>query len=160
LGKLDVIYSTVRGVKGLLPTEAEVLQLEKVISEAKALWIECGFNIKGNPKCHLIFDGHLLHQFRKYGGLADKNEDVIEFDHQIWKREKERTRTTKNFRTQQRCQVKKMRRTQHYKVRFIIERFRRERKREKTPAEKERTILRENKKAEVKQVRREQFSQP
>jgi hypothetical protein len=47
LGKLDVTCSTVRGVEGLLPTEAEVLQLEKVILDAKALWIECGFNIKG-----------------------------------------------------------------------------------------------------------------
>jgi hypothetical protein len=97
LGKLDVVYSTVRGVEGLLPTEAEVLQLEKVVLDAKTLWIECGFNVKGNPKCHLIFDGHLVHQFRKYGGLSDKNEDWIEFDHQIWKREKERTRTVKNF---------------------------------------------------------------
>ena len=69
LGKLDVTCSAVRGVEGLLPTEAEVLLLEKVILDAKALWIECGFNVKGNPKCHLIFDGHLLHQFRKYGGL-------------------------------------------------------------------------------------------
>ncbi len=159
LGKLDVIYSTVRGVEGLLPTETEVLQLEKVVLDAKTLWIECGFNVKGNPKCHLIFDGHLVHQFRKYGGLSDKNEDWIEFDHQIWKREKERTRTVKKFRTQQRCKVKKIRRTQHYKVRFIIQRFRRERKREKTPAEKNGAIHRLNAKAEVKQARREQFSQ-
>jgi hypothetical protein len=44
-------------------------------------------------------------------------------------------------------------------VRFIVERFRRERKREKTPAEKELAIHRLNAKAEVKQARREQFSQ-
>jgi hypothetical protein len=159
LGKLEVMCSTVRGVEGLLPTEAEVLQLEKVILDAKALWIECGFNVKGNPKCHLIFDGHLLHQPRKCGGLADENEDVMEFDHQIWKQEKERTRTVKNFETQQRCQAKKMRRTQRCQVRFIIERFRRERKREKTPAEEEPAIHGLNAKAEVKQARREQFSQ-
>jgi hypothetical protein len=60
-----------------LPTEEEILQLEEVVSGARQLWIDCGFkNIKGNPKCHLIFDGHLVHQFRKYGGLADKNEDA------------------------------------------------------------------------------------
>jgi hypothetical protein len=150
----------VRGVEGLLPTESEVLQFEKVILDAKALWIECGFNVKGNPKCHLTFDGHLLHQFRKHGGLADKNEDVIEFDHQIWKQEKERTRTVKNFETQQRFQAKKMRRTQCCKVRFIVESLRRERKREKTPAEKEGAIHRlNNAKAEVKQARKKQFSQ-
>jgi hypothetical protein len=156
---LDVVYSAVRGVDGLLPTEAEIVQLEKVVADAKTLWLDCGFNIKGNPKCHLIFDGHLVHQFLKYGGLANKTEDVIEFDHQIWKREKERTRTVKNFRTQQRCQVKKMRRTQHYKVRFIIERFKRERKREKTPAQKEHTFQKQTAKAEAKQTKRELFSQ-
>jgi tetratricopeptide (TPR) repeat protein len=158
LGKLDVVYSTVRGVDGLLPTEAEVVRLAKVVLDAKTLWLDCGFNIKGNPKCHLIFDGHLVHQFRKYGGLADKNEDVIEFDHQIWKREKERTRTVKNFRTQQRCQVKKIRRTQHYKVRFIIQRFRRERKREKTPAQKALTSQKKTARAEAKHTKRELFT--
>jgi hypothetical protein len=91
--------------------------------------------------------------------LADENEDVTEFDHQIWKQEKERTRTVKNFESQQRCQAKKMRRTQRCKVRFVIERLRRERKREKTPAEKNGAIHRLNAKAEVKQARREQFSQ-
>jgi hypothetical protein len=158
LGKLDVIYSTVRGVDGLFPTEEEVLQLEKVVLDAKTLWTECGFNITGNPKCHLIFDGHLVYQFRKYGGLADKNEDWIESDHQVWKREKERTRTVKNFRIQQRCQVKKMRRTQHFKVRFIIERFQREKKRE-NPLQKERTIQKLAAKAEAKQIKRDLFSQ-
>jgi hypothetical protein len=68
LGKLDVMCSTVRGLDGLLPTEEEVLQLEKVVLDAKTLWIECGFSIKGNPKCHLIFDGHLVHHF---GSAAD-----------------------------------------------------------------------------------------
>jgi hypothetical protein len=34
LGKLDVVYSTVRGVDGLLSTDAEVIQLAKVVSNA------------------------------------------------------------------------------------------------------------------------------
>jgi hypothetical protein len=158
LGKLDVMHSTVRGVGGLLPAEEEVLQLEKVVLDAKPLWIECGFNVKGNPKCHLIFDDHLVHQFRECGGLADKNEDWIEFDHQVWKREKQRTRTAKNFRNQQRCQIKKIRRTQHFKVRFIIERFQRQRKRE-NPAQKARTIEKRAAMAEAKLAKRKLFSQ-
>jgi hypothetical protein len=33
------------------------------------------------PKWHLTFDGHLLEQFKKYGGLADKSSDeTIEKD--------------------------------------------------------------------------------
>jgi hypothetical protein len=98
-------------------------------------------------------------QFRKYGGLADKNEDVIEFDHQIWKREKERTRTVKDFRKQQRCQVKKMRRMRHYKVRFIIDKFERERKRKLNTEQKQSTIERQTAKLEEKLVKRDTFLQ-
>jgi hypothetical protein len=108
LGKLDVVYSTFKGVDGLLPMEAEVHQLAKVVLDAQTLWLNCSFNINENLKCHLIFYGHLVHQFWKYGGLPNKNEDVIEFNHQTWKGEKEPTRMVKNFCTQQRCQVQKM----------------------------------------------------
>jgi hypothetical protein len=74
----------------------------------------------------------------KHGGLADKNEDVMEFDDRIWKGEKKRTGMVKNFQTcQEHCLPSEgTRRMQHHKVRFAVERFRRERKREKTPAEK------------------------
>jgi hypothetical protein len=79
------------------------------VIDARNLWIKCGFNVEGNPRCHLIFCGHLGHQFwKKCGGLSDENEDWIEFDHQSWKKEKGRTGTANNFPTQQGCQVKKM----------------------------------------------------
>jgi hypothetical protein len=87
--------------------------------------------------------------------LANKNEDIIEFNHQTWKREKEQMRMVKNFQTQQCCQVK------HYKVRFIIQRFQRERKREKTPAQQQqRTIQKQTAKAKAKHAKWELFSQP
>jgi hypothetical protein len=56
LGKLDMVYSTAMGVDGLLPMEEDVIQLAKVVFDARTLWHNCGFNIIGNPKCHLIFD--------------------------------------------------------------------------------------------------------
>jgi hypothetical protein len=39
--------STVRGVEGVLPAEAEVLQLEKVILDAKALWMSADSTSRG-----------------------------------------------------------------------------------------------------------------
>jgi hypothetical protein len=71
----------------------------------------------------------MLAQFIKHGGLADKTEDPIEFDHQEWKKEKERTRSVKNFKIQQKCQIKRMRRKSHWKVRRIINSFNERRKR-------------------------------
>jgi hypothetical protein len=38
LGKLDVVYSIVRGVDGLLPMETEVLHFAKVVSDAQTLY--------------------------------------------------------------------------------------------------------------------------
>jgi hypothetical protein len=33
------------------------------------------------PKWHITFDGPLLHQFNKFGGLADKSDETIEKGH-------------------------------------------------------------------------------
>ena len=105
LGKLDVVFSMglVRGVDFLPPTPEEIKTLKMLIEEAQISWLQCGFNIEGNPKAHLMFDGHLLAQLIKHGGLADKIEDPIEFDHLEWKKEKDRTRSAKDFKAQQKC---------------------------------------------------------
>jgi hypothetical protein len=60
LGKLDVVFAMVRGVDFLLPTQEEIQTLKTVIEAARVLWLRCGFNIEGNPKAHLMFDGYLL----------------------------------------------------------------------------------------------------
>jgi hypothetical protein len=123
LGKLGVMFSMVLGVDFLLPTPEEIETLKTVIEAARVLWLRCGFNIDGNPKAHLMFDGHLLAQFIKHGGPADETEDPMEFDHQEWKKEKDRTRSVKDFKLQQKCQTKRMRRKNHSKVRRIINSF-------------------------------------
>ena len=125
LGKLDVMHCTIRGRYWERSPPCwdrdSTLAWESHFEGESSLDSECGFNIKGNPKCHLAFDSHLLHQFWKYGGgLADKNEDIIKFH---WKE----LRTIKTSQTPQGRQVKKMRWTQDYKVRFIIAIFWRER---------------------------------
>ena len=72
---------------------------------------------KGQPKAHLTFDGHLLHQVKEYGGLADKADDPIELEHQEWIRQKERTWRLKEFSKRELAQLKGMRRSRHPAVR-------------------------------------------
>jgi hypothetical protein len=159
LGKLDVIFSMVRGVDFLLPTPEEIQTLETVIEAARVLWLQCGFNIEGNPKAHLFFDGHLLEQFIKHGGLADKTEDPIEFDHQEWKKEKDRTRSVKNFKLQQKCQIKRMRRKSHWRVRRIISNFNNSRKRQFKEDRQQQDADKLAAKVAVKEERRTTFIQ-
>jgi hypothetical protein len=159
LGKLDVIFSMVCGVDLLLPTPEEIETLKTVIEAARVLWLQCGFNIDGNPKAHLMFDGHLLAQFIKHGGLADKTEDPIEFDHQEWKKEKDRTRSVKDFKLQQKCQIKRMRRKNHWKVRCIINSFNERRKRKFNRVRKEQDANKAEAKVALKEEWRAIFIQ-
>ena len=84
LGLLDAIWSLVRGIDGLLPTEEQKEKLKKAIAAGKALWIDMKLSTQ-QPKWHLTFDGHLLDQFCKYDGLSDKSDESIEKVHQILK---------------------------------------------------------------------------
>jgi hypothetical protein len=116
LGCLDALFSHIRGVdEGLLPTEEQIEALERIVEQTRKLWIGCGLTTL-QPKWHLIFDGHLIDQVRREGGLADKNDDAIEKAHQPWKREKERTWNIQNFEEQQRSQLKSVRKRNHYKI--------------------------------------------
>jgi len=63
-----------------------------VITQAKALWLQMKLGY-AQPKWHLTFDGHLLQQVIKYGGLADKSDDTIEFQHQIFMKLRDRYRS-------------------------------------------------------------------
>jgi hypothetical protein len=159
LGKLDAVFSIVRGVNFLLPTPEEIQTLKTVIEDdARVLWLQCDFNIEGNPKAHLVFDGHMLEKFVKHGGLADKTEDPIEFDHQEWKKEKHRTRSVKNFKQQQKCQIKRMRRKSHWRVTRIISNFEAGRKRKFTQARKQWDADKAVAKAAVKEEQLEPLS--
>lgn len=77
LGLLDEIWANVRGIQvdaGLLPTQLQLESLEKATSKAKALWLQMELGTK-QPKWHVTLDGHLLHQIKFYGGIADKSND-------------------------------------------------------------------------------------
>jgi len=59
---LDAIWSSVRGIgAGLLPTDTQVQHLRRATSEGKTLWLRMNLTAL-QPKWHLTFDVHLLHQ--------------------------------------------------------------------------------------------------
>jgi len=69
LGLLDAIWSNVQGIDaGLLPTKAQVLYLRKALDEGKSLWNQLDLGTL-QPKWHVTFDGHLVDQVIKHGGL-------------------------------------------------------------------------------------------
>ena len=110
LGLLDAVWSNVRGIdSGIAPTAAQINTLDVALSRCKALWLEMGLTTK-QPKWHLTFDGHLLHQVRTYGGLADKADDVIELQHQVLKKQRERYRSVPTFMQRERCIRRELRR--------------------------------------------------
>ena len=101
----------IRGSDGILPTPQFIAQLAIDIIAAKGAWLEAGLNIKGHPKAHLTFDGHLLEHVIRFQGIAiaDKGEDWIERAHQLWIKLKQLTWQIPNFEKRQQCQLKMVR---------------------------------------------------
>jgi len=123
LGLLDAIWSAVRGIDGgLLPTEVQLGYLERAIGDAKALWLTMGLGTQ-QPKWHMTFDGHLLHQVRMYGGVADKADDTIEFQHQILMRLKDRFRSVPSYRKREICIQRELRREKSPEIESHIAKY-------------------------------------
>jgi hypothetical protein len=64
--------------------EEQKIKLQTALLEAKELWLEMKVSTL-QPKWHLTFDGHLMDQYSRYGGLADKSDESIEKGHQTLK---------------------------------------------------------------------------
>jgi hypothetical protein len=123
LGLLDAIWSTVRGLhSGLLPTDEQRERLGDALREAKALWLRMGLSTL-QPKWHLTFDGHLLDQFTKYGGLADKSDETIEKGHQTLKALRERFRGISSYEVRENCIRRELRRTRSPEIKQHIDNF-------------------------------------
>ena len=158
LGCLDAIWANVHGLEsGLLPSDDQLAFLETAISEGKKRWLELGLSTK-QPKWHLTFDGHLLHCVKLFGGLADKDDAVIEKGHQEWTRLQERFCRIRNFEKRQTCIMRAWRQRRHHSIISAIEEF--ESKRPKHKADTERKRKADGVKAEEKEskkVKRESF---
>ena len=157
MGVLDAIWSSVRGIdSGLLPSEEQLAQLEKAINKAKQLWITCGLTTR-QPKWHLAFDGHLLHQMRNFGGLADKADDSIEFQHQTLKRLNDRYRALPSYKVRTRCILRELRRHRSKKIMSQIEKYNKLKSHKDTSKRKADAVGRNSAKKEAKRVKRQVY---
>jgi hypothetical protein len=75
------------------------------------------------PKWHLTFDGHLLRQFKKYGGLADKSDESIEKGHQTLKLMRDRFRGVPSFELRESCIRRELRRTRSPEIQKHIDNY-------------------------------------
>jgi hypothetical protein len=101
LGLLDAIWSTIRGIDGgLLPTDEQKIMLQSVLLQAKELWLEMKLSML-QPKWHLTFNGCLLEQFNRYGGLADKSDETIEKGHRTLTNLRKRFRSISSYEQQE-----------------------------------------------------------
>jgi hypothetical protein len=158
-GILDAIWANVRGVDaGLLATDEQLDFLERTVLKGKALWIGMGIGTL-QPKWHLAFDGHLVHQAKKYRGLADKSEDPIEKGHQEGKEMNRRYGRIANFSKRHNCIRRALRRRRHHEIQFHIESFEMKKKqrtggKRKTDAEEKQQVKRV-----AKKVKREGYAE-
>lgn len=121
LSLLDIIWSNVRGIDaGLLPTEDQINQLRTALTKAKATWLSMNVGTR-QPKWHLTFDGHLLQQVIKHGGLADKSDDTIEFQHQLLMKLRDRYRSITSYQRKETCIRKELRRQKSPEITRIID---------------------------------------
>jgi hypothetical protein len=75
------------------------------------------------PKWHLTFDGHLRHQVRKFGGLADKSDETIEKGHQTLKLLRDRFRGITSYEQKETCIRRELRRTRSPEIQAVINKY-------------------------------------
>jgi len=157
MGLMDAIWSHVQGVgTGLSPTALQVEWLQKTIEKAKALWLNMGIGTL-QPKWHMTFDGHLLHQVRTYGGLADKSDETIELQHQVIKRPKDRFRSVTSYQRQETCIRKELRRGKSPEIKSHIDKDQAAIKRKSDSQRSLEMTERQQGQHEAKPVKREAF---
>jgi len=155
LSLMDVIWSNARGIDaGLLPTLAQIDQLDKALNSAKQMWIEMGVKTP-QPKQHLTFDGHLLHQVRTCGGIADKADDTIEFQHQMSKKLRDRHRSVTSFQKREGCARRELPQTKSHEIQAHIDSHEAAVRAKKTSKRATIAAERQQEQREAKRVKRE-----
>jgi hypothetical protein len=113
-GNGDAIWSAVRGLEGLLPTDDHLQNLRKALKAGKKLWLDTGLTTM-QPKWHLTFR-HLIEQVIAFGGLADKTDEYVEKGHQYWKSYQAKYCRMVDFRQQQLAIRNSERKSRHPRV--------------------------------------------
>ena len=79
LEKIQEVFDTLDVVFSLLhicdPTEEEMIKMEKIIKELEEKWN--GLELSHTPKYHILLN-HTVEQERRFGGIADLEEDFIQ----------------------------------------------------------------------------------
>ena len=120
-GLLDAVWSNVRGIEaGLLPTDDQMQQLRKATSDAKQLWLSLKLGAL-QPKWHLTFDGHLVDQVVRCGGLADKADDTIELQHQMLMKLRDRYRSITSCQCRETCIRRELKRRKSPETKLQID---------------------------------------
>jgi len=155
LGLLDAIWSNVRGIDGgLLPTEAQIEHLQNATREGKTLWKQMELGT-AQPKWHMTFDGHLVQQVIKYGGLADKADDTIEFQHQILMKLWDRYRDITSYERRETCIRRELRRRKSPEIQSHIDFWEVAKKAKNTSKRSQDAADRKHNQREAKRVKRE-----
>ena len=155
LGYLDAIWFSVRGIDaGLLPTEDQIQHLRKAIADCKAMWNLMALGTR-QPKWHMTFDGHLLHQVIKHGGIADKSDESIELQHQILMRLRVRYRGITSFQRKETCMRRELRRRKSPEIQSHIDKFEALKKRKINSKRAVEAADRQQQQREAKRVKRE-----
>jgi hypothetical protein len=84
---------------------------------------ETAYSSARQPKRHLTFDGHLLRQFKKYRGLADKSDETIEKDHQVLTQSRDRFRGISSYEMRETCIRRELRRSRSHEIQRSIDRY-------------------------------------
>ena len=106
---------------------------------------------------HLTFDRHLLHQFTKYGGLADKSDESIEKGHQTLKALRERFRGITSYRLKENCIRKEMRRMRSPEIQQYIDEYQAMKRQSPTTKRASDTEERQDNQKKAKQEKRDTY---
>jgi hypothetical protein len=96
--------------------------LQTALLEAKELWLAMNLSTL-QPKWHLTFYGHLLEQFNRYGGLADKSDETIEKWHQTLKTLRDRFRGITLYEQKETCVRRELCRGQSPEIQQHIDKY-------------------------------------
>jgi hypothetical protein len=157
VGNSDVIWSSIRGIKGLLPSAEHMEELEEALETGKRLWLAIGIGTE-QPKWHATHY-HTIEQMKDFGGLADKSEEPVEHGHQVYARwDGAYARLSSNFEKWQLAVRKAERKSRHPVVKKRREKLVASKKKHSVKSNrKQKAISEAAKREEEKQAKREEY---
>ena len=132
---------------------AKDTSLANALNAGKTLWLQMSLPTK-QPKWHLTFDGHLLRQFTKFGGLADKSDETIEKGHQTLKNLRDRYRGISSFQKRETCIRRELRRTRSPEIQNHLDDYENTIKLESGSKRRIETVERQENKKKIKLEKR------